>query len=151
MLTQTERPSTRILAIACAFAVIGMIGLALRSTSSRPPATTGSAMLEVAGIAYEFDTSTCGVTETDFLAAVSGQVDGQDFWISVSPEAAELAIGTADERARSDDGGDLWLMGAGEVTWTAADQTVTAELTMRNQRIADASVLPGRFTATCST
>lgn len=150
MLAQTERTSTRILAFVVAFVMIGMIGLAVRSTSATSGPGPDSAALTVGGITYEFVPSACTITETDFLAAGSGQIDGQDFWISMSPEAAEIALGTDDESVRSDNDADLWLRNNGAVEWTAEGTSIQAELTLRDERETEDRTSRARFIATCS-
>jgi len=153
VLTQTERSSTRLLVLAFAFVVVGMIGLAVRSTSaeSGQASSSASAAFTVDGITYDFAPTSCTVTETDFLAAGPGQLDGEDFWISVSPEAAEVALGTADERTRSDDVDDAWYRNNGIIDWTVEGDTVEATLALRNERMPDSGTLRGHFSATCST
>ncbi len=152
MLTQTERSSTRFLVLAFAFVVVGMIGLALRSasTESSQVPSSATAVFTVGGTAYEFAPTSCTITATDFLAAGPGQLDGEDFWISVSPEAAEVALGTADERTRSDDVNDAWYRNNGIVDWTVTGDTVEATLALRNERMPDSGTLRGHFSATCS-
>ncbi len=151
MLTQTERSSTRLLVLALAFAVVGMIGLALQSTSADPDraSSSASAVFTIDGTTYDFTPTSCTVTATDFLAAGPGQLDGEDFWISVSPEAAEVALGTADERTRSDDADDAWYRNNGIVDWSVKGDTVEATLALRNERMPDSGTLRGHFTATC--
>lgn len=150
MLAQSERSSTRILAVVVAFVMIGMVGLALRSTSSATSPESDSAALTVGGITYEFVPSACTITSTDFLAAGSGQIDGQDFWVSMSPEAAEIALGTNDESARSDDAGDLWLRNDGAVEWTVEGDSIEAELSLRDDRVSEDRTSRARFSATCA-
>ncbi|MEL6982435.1 MAG: hypothetical protein AAFO29_08425, partial [Actinomycetota bacterium] len=147
---QSERSSTRILAVVVAFVMIGMVGLALRSTSSAAAPETGSAALTVGGVTYEFVPSACTITSTDFLAAGSGQIDGQDFWVSMSPEAAEIALGTSDESARSDDAGDLWLRNDGAVEWTVEGDSIEAELSLRDERVSEDRTNRARFSASCA-
>lgn len=150
MLAQSERSSTRIAALMIAFVMIGMVGLAVRSTSAASSSAESAAALTVGGVTYEFVPSACTITSTDFLAAGSGQIDGVNFWISMSPEAAEIALGTDDESVRSDDDADLWLRNDGAVEWTADGDSIAAELTMRDERMTEDRTSRARFVATCS-
>lgn len=151
MLTQTERSTNPLLALAFAFVVVGMIGLAVRSTGvgSDRASSSASAVFTIDSTTYDFAPTSCTVTATDFLAAGPGQLDGEDFWISVSPEAAEVALGTADERTRSDDVDDAWYRNNGIVNWTVDGNTVEATLSLRDERMPDSGTLRGHFTATC--
>ncbi len=150
MLTKTDRSSTPIVALVVALVILAIIGLAIRSNGPESATSSGSAALTIGGTTYQFTTTACTVTATDFLAAGSGRIDGEDFWISVSPEVAELALGTADESTRSDDGDDLWLMSVGPLEWSATDGEVEAVLSMGNERTPDAPPVRGRFRAVCS-
>lgn len=151
MLTQTERSSPRLLVIAFAFVVVGMAGLAVRSTNVELSRATGTAAFTIDGATYEFTPSACTVTDTDFLTAGAGQLDGEDFWVSVSPEASEIAFGTADERIRSEDLGDTWYRNNGTIDWNVEGDTVEATLALRDERRPDAPIERAHFIATCPT
>ncbi len=149
MLTQTDRTPSRLVAAVVVLAVVAVVGFAVRN--SMGGATSSSGELEVGGIAYEFTPTTCTITDSGFLTAGAGQIDGEDFWVSISADSAELALGTADEMARSDDDEDLWLMSVGEVGWASTDDnTVEVDLVMGDARAADRPQLRGRATINCA-
>lgn len=149
MLTQSPRTPSRLIGLALAALVTtGVIGFAVRN--SMGSATVDSGELEIDGTAYLFTPSTCTITDGGFLTAGSGEVDGEEFWISISPDGAELALGTSDEMSRSDDDNDLWLTSVGEVSWEPVDETtVEADVTMGNARVAESPMLQGHAVVTC--
>lgn len=149
MLTQPDRTSSRLVAVVVALAVLAVIGFAVRNSMTE--VTTATAELEVDGEAYRFSPSTCTITDSGFLTAGAGQIDGEDFWVSISTDGAELALGTADEMARSDDDRDLWLMSAGEVAWRSIDATtIEADVMMSDARAAEGPQLRGHATVSCA-
>lgn len=148
MLTQPERTSTRLAAVLAAVAALVLVGILV--SASGDDRAEPSASLEIDGTTYRFAPSTCTVTDSDFLAAGPGRIDGQDYWVSISSSGAELAFGTSDEMTRSDDEDDLWLRSIGEIAWDPIDDaTVEADVTMGDARVAQSPQLLGHFVFSC--
>jgi hypothetical protein len=104
--------------------------------------------LEIGGTVYRFAPTTCTITDSDFLTAGAGEIDGEDFWVTASPDWVNLAIGstTGATRARA---GDLWLMSVDKVSWAIAEQTIIATVTMRDERDTNSPTLDGSLSVEC--
>ncbi|MEM9563081.1 MAG: hypothetical protein AAGA93_10705 [Actinomycetota bacterium] len=149
MLTHRDRVSTRLLTAIGVIVAVAVIGFAVRNTMVG--AVQPSAEFEVDGVAYRFTPSTCTITDSGFVTAGSGELDGEDFWIAISPDGAELALGTDDEMTRSEDENDLWLVAVDQVTWDAVDaNTVEADVVMGDARAVQAPEMLGHASVTCA-
>ncbi len=149
MLTHRDRVSTRLLTAIGVVVAAAIVGFAVRNTMVG--AVEPAAEFEVDGVAYRFTPSTCTITDSGFVTAGSGRLDGEEFWVAISPDGAELALGTSDEMTRSDDESDLWLVAIDQVTWEAVDaNTVEADVMMGDARAVQAPELPGHASVTCA-
>ena len=106
----------------------------------RPEAESGgSARLDVGGVVYEFTPSTCTITDGDFVAAGSGEIGGETFWVSASTDELNLAVGTTNEFDRPADDA-VWLSSVEGIDWTSQGPGLQAAS-------AHAGRSPGRFGA----
>ena len=134
MPTQLKNPSTQVLVLL--LGILLLTGVAFGVSGAGLSAdTTGSetAQLDVDGVAYRFAPVICTMTDNDFLAAGSGRLDGEPFWISASADGVDLVVGQESETERPHDD-QLWLMSVNQVVWESTDGTVTASAVMRDER-----------------
>ena len=147
MLTQSHRSSTRLMALVAGLVIVALVGAGVRSAFDED-VPAGHAVLELGGAVYRFEATTCTITDADFLAAGSGEVDGDDFWVSVSSDGAELALGSSGPPIADDE--LVRLTSVGAIQWRHVDGAVEAELPMRDNRDARSAALDGRLTMSCS-
>lgn len=146
-LASTRRP-TRLLALLAGLLMAVALGVALRP--AEPAAARGTGELDVGGTAYRFRPTICTITETDFLTAGSGEIDGEGFWISASPDSALLSLGSSDPSTVA--GSDrVRLTSVGQVRWRLVAGSVDAAVTLRRARDDRAPELAGRLTVDCET
>jgi hypothetical protein len=135
-----------LLALLASLVAFGSFSIAMRAADGSP---VGTAVLDLDGTAYRFSATTCAIADSGFLAGGSGQVDGEDFWVTVSPDAARLTLGSSEPSTRSVD--DLQrLSSTGEIPWRRTDDTVSADLVMEDGRDLRPRRLQGHLTLTCA-
>lgn len=122
-------------------------GISGAGLTSESPAVTSH--LDVNGVMYRFAPTTCTITDSDFLAAGSGTVDGEPFWISASADRVNLTLGEAIEVDRPADN-ELWMISIAEIAWEADDQTVAASAVMRDERDPNSRSYRGSLAIDCS-
>ncbi len=108
----------------------------------------GASVLEVGDIRYEFAPSVCTFTPTDFVAAGSGTVDGEPFWVSASSRSVRLSVGTDSELQRPADD-QLWLTSVGELAWDRSSESLQVHTLMRDGRSDDARRVLARLSVSC--
>ncbi|MEM7325354.1 MAG: hypothetical protein AAF531_19860 [Actinomycetota bacterium] len=118
----------------------------LTGTDSEP---TESASLVVDGVTYRFSPTTCTVTDTDFLAAGAGTINGETFWVSASADRVNLAVGPETEAERPADD-QLWLVSIREVRWQAINKTITATALLGDERLADSPQVRSQLSVSCA-
>lgn len=136
-------------------AVLGVIGLMAvayglvgpRLASDPPTAETGR--LDVDGVTYTFVPTTCTITESDFVAAGSGRIDDQAFWVSASRDGVDLAIGPESQVDQPDEN-QVWLSSVQAVEWEASDGSITATALMADERQANSRHFRGSLSVECS-
>ncbi len=148
MLVQRQRSSIRVVTLVIVL-VVALAGLVTARALAADPMPDPTAALETGGVSYRFTPTTCTITDSDFLAAGAGQIDGQDFWISASPEGASLTVGSADGTT-SPGPDDLWLTSIGDVRWSTVDVSVEALLTLHDERDTRAPTVDGILSFSCS-
>lgn len=146
MLVNPARTSTRALTLVASLALAAGLGLALQIATSDQP-VEGTATFEIVGIVYEFAPTTCTITDSGFLTAGAGTIDGEDFWASASPYGAGLTLGTSEPPGQSDDE-RVWIRSTDEVSWSRAGNSVEADVMMQDERRLDAQVT-GHLSVTC--
>lgn len=107
-----------------------------------------SASLVVDGVTYRFAPTTCTVTDSDFLAAGSGMINGETFWISASADRVNLAIGPETEVERPEDD-QVWLVSVQEVRWQATNQDITASALLGDERVTDSPQVRSELSVSC--
>lgn len=110
----------------------------------------GASALEVGSDRYEFTPSVCTFTDTDFIAAGSGNIDGEAFWISASSRSVRLTVGTNSEVQRPADD-QLWMTSVGELRWERSSDSLRVQTLMRDGRNDNAFETPARLSVSCST
>ncbi|MEM7272743.1 MAG: hypothetical protein AAF547_06670 [Actinomycetota bacterium] len=151
MPTQLKKPSIQLGVLLAGIVVLVGFAFGLSSAGLTGDAdAAASATLDVDGVAYRFTPSTCTITEDDFLAAGSGTVDGESFWLAVSSDGINLAVGPETESELPADD-QLWLVSVEEIRWLASDGTVTASVGLRDERDLEAERLQSRLSLTCPT
>ena len=122
----------------------GIAGSALTSES----AVARSGRLSVGGVTYRFAPTTCTITDEDFVAAGSGTIDDQTFWVSATADGVDLEVGPESEiEVPAED--QLWLRSVDEITWTASGGEIEASTLMRDERRNRSDSMPGALTVTC--
>ena len=122
--TKTATVSTALLAIALVVILV---------STGRASSADPTGIFEVGDSRYEFVPSACTTTDTDFVAAGSGTINGEPFWISATSRSMTLTVGTESEVERPDKD-QVWLTSLGPVTWTAIDDGIEVEATMVDSR-----------------
>ncbi|MEM8923797.1 MAG: hypothetical protein AAGD35_09855 [Actinomycetota bacterium] len=136
------------LAILCVCAIAGAIGLAAELFGADALDPRGSGTLVADDVTYEFAPTTCFISADEFVAAGTGQIDGDRFWVSASSENLDLSVGT--ESALDQPADDqLWLISTGTVDWTAAGDTVVARADMADRRLAESEAVLGELQLRC--
>lgn len=149
MPTQLKKPSIQFLVLIVGIVVLTGFAFGISSTglASR---SEESGRLDVDGVSYSFKPSTCTIADDDFLAAGSGSIGGEPFWVSASADRIDLAIGPQSEEDRPQDD-QLWLMSVEEVRWRAVDDAVTATAVMRDERDTNSLRVRGTLSLECRT
>ncbi len=134
MPTQLKNPSIQVLVLLVGILLLtgfafGLSGAGLSADTS----SAETAQLDVNGVAYRFAPTVCTMTENDFIAAGSGRVDGEPFWISASADGVNLMVGQDAETERPGDN-QLWLLSVNEVAWQPTEGELTASAVMRDER-----------------
>lgn len=147
MPTQLRKPSIQFVVLIVGIVLLTGFAFGISGTGlASQPDEHGR--LDVAGVSYEFTPSTCTITEDDFLAAGSGDIGGEPFWVSASADRVNLAIGPETEEDRPQDD-QLWLISVEDVHWRSADQSVTATAIMRDERDTNAESVRGTLSIEC--
>lgn len=115
---------------------------------SSEPEVGQTAMLQIDGVTYRFAPTTCTITDTDFLAAGTGTMEGVAFWISASGDRVNLAVGPESEGQRPSDD-EVWLTNVEEVQWHSEPDKVTATALMGDQRLPGAEPTQGNLSIEC--
>jgi len=98
---------------------VALAGVVWLSTVDAGSASANSHLM-VGSTRYDFGSSVCTLTETDFVAAGRGTTDGQPFWVSASSRGISLTVGPDSEVARPADD-QLWLTSTGGIAWSQSD------------------------------
>ena len=104
--------------------------------------------LTVDGVTYAFAPTTCSIAEEEFVAAGSGTINGQTFWVSASRDSWNLTVGPESEVADPDDN-ELWLTSTETVTWAVEKNTITAAAVMTDERSQDSRFFRGTLDVVC--
>ncbi len=110
----------------------------------------GASVLEVGESRYEFVPSVCTFTDTDFVAAGRGTIDGEPFWVSASSRSVSLSVGSESELQRPS-ADDLWLTSVGELQWDRSSGSLQAQTLMRDGRDDGAAETPAELSVHCPT
>ena len=124
-----------------AVALFTLLAIALAvivASTGRTSSADATGVFEVAGARYEFAPTACTTTDTDFVAAGSGTIDGEPFWISATSRSMTLTVGTESEIDRPNDD-QLWLTSLGPVSWAATDDGIEVIATMVDSRAEQSS------------
>lgn len=150
MPTQLRKPSIQFGVLVVG--VLALTGFAFVLSSAGltdpEPEAEETASLIVDGIIYRFAPTTCTVTDTDFLAAGPGTIDGETFWVSASADRVNLAVGPDNEAERPDPD-QLWLTSVQEVRWQAVDDSITASAILGDERLTDSPRLGSQLSVDC--
>lgn len=137
--------ASAVAAVATAIAVIAsFFWLSVDEAAS----VDGASVLEVGDVRYEFAPSVCTFTPTDFVAAGSGTVDGEPFWVSASSRSIRLSVGTDSELQRPADD-QLWLTSVGELAWDRSSESLQVQTLMRDGRNDEAARVMARLSLSC--
>ena len=109
----------------------------------------GSGSLEVNGIQYEFTPTECTVTETDFVTAGTGSVDGESFWISASGRSVSLTVGTDAEGQRPSND-QVWMTSVGGLDWIVEGDSLQIDTIMEDGRIEPSPRYQANLEVTCT-
>lgn len=150
MQAQLSRPSIHVLGLFVSVVVLAGFAYSVSAFGQGSDAIEASGQVEIDGTVYRFAPTTCTITDTDFLAAGEGEIDGEEFWVSASPDRINLAVGssTGVQRVGTD---DLWLMSVDKVSWEIVGRTIIASVEMRDERDTNAPSLDGNLSVDCST
>lgn len=148
--TQLRKPSIQFAVLLAGIALLTGFAFVLSSagltdTDAEAPE---SASLVVDGVTYRFAPTTCTVTETDFLAAGNGMINGETFWVSASADRVNLTVGPETEIERPADD-QLWLVSVQEVRWQAINRTITASAVLGDERITDSPQVRSQLSVSC--
>ncbi len=129
---QAEPKPSSTLVFAVALTMVLVVGLA--SFMARSEASVGgSGTVSIGSDSYSFEASTCTVSDSAFVVAGPGVIDGVPFWLSASSRTITLAAGVESELERPASEG-LWLASEGAISWTLDDSRLTAETVMLDVR-----------------
>jgi len=130
-------------------AVVAALALAaIITTTGQMSSAIASGVLDVDNTRFEFVPTACTATETDFVAAGSGTLDGEPFWVSATSRSVSLRVGTDSEVARPDDE-QLWLTSVGEVTWQADGDGISVTAVMVDSRVEQSAKRPAVLSVPC--
>ncbi len=149
MPTQLRKPSIQFLVLAVGILVLTGFAFGLSSAGLASSEPEQTAELDISGVSYVFAPSTCSVSETDFIAAGTGVVDGEPFWVSASGDRMNLALGEETEAERPEDD-KLWLISVDDVRWRNSDGSITATAIMRDERDTNSKMVRGTLSVQCS-
>jgi len=147
--TQLRKPSIQFLVLMIGIVVLTGFAFGLSSAGLASSDESESAQLDVDGVSYQFAPSTCSVSDTDFVAAGTGTIDGEPFWISASGDRVNLALGEETEAERPEDD-KLWLISIDDVNWRNSDGAITATAVMRDERDTNAESVRGTLSVRCA-
>ena len=136
-------------AVAAVFAATLVVLSLLWLSADEAASVDGASVLEVGGTRYEFVPSVCTFTSTDFVAAGSGRVDGEAFWVAVSSRSIRLSVGTDSELQRPSDD-QVWMTSVGELEWDRDSDSLEVQTSMRDGRHDAATALPARLSVACN-
>lgn len=148
MPTQLNRPSAQLVALIVGLALLVGSAFGLARSGSGVDELDETGRLDVAGVVYRFAPTTCTITDTDFLAAGPGRIDGEPFWISASADRVDLAVGPESD-ADIPDRNQVWLISVQEVRWKAADDHVDATAVLRDERDTGSPRVLGALSVDC--
>lgn len=109
----------------------------------------GASVLEIGDSRYEFLPSVCTFTDTDFVAAGRGSVDGEVFWVSASSRSVRLSVGTNSQFQRPADD-HVWMTSVGELNWQRNSESLQVQTLMRDGRNDDAVQIPSTLSVSCN-
>ena len=116
------------LLIALALTLAAVLTITGQSSSANT-----SGVFKVDGTVYKFVPTVCTTTDSDFVAAGSGTIDGESFWVSATSRSMTLTVGTPSEVARPAED-DLWITSVGQVEWSSVDGRIDVAATMVDGR-----------------
>lgn len=146
--TQLRKPSIQFLVLVVGIIVLTGFAFGLSTAGLASSESEQTAALDVDGVRYSFAPSTCSVSESDFIAAGTGTVDGEPFWVSASGDRLNLALGEDDEAERPEDD-KLWLVSVEDVRWRNTDGSITASAIMRDERDTNSEIVVGTLSVEC--
>lgn len=114
-------------------ALLAIALVVILASTDRASSANATGIFEVEDARYEFVPTACTATETDFVAAGSGTIDGEPFWIAATSRSMTLTVGTESEVERPDSD-QVWLTSLGPVTWAAASDSIEVAATMVDSR-----------------
>lgn len=146
---ELRKPSIQLLVLAAGIVLLtgfafGLSGGGLSADADTPM----TAQLEIDGVSYTFAPTTCTITDTDFVAAGSGDLNGEPFWVSASGDGVNLSVGSESEVERPAED-QLWLVSVNKVRWQAEDDSITASAWLRDERDTNARAVSGRLSVEC--
>jgi hypothetical protein len=147
--TELRKPSIQFLVLIVGIVVLTGFAFGISSAGLASSDSPQTAELDVAGVRYVFAPSTCSVSDTDFIAAGTGNINGESFWISASGASVNLALGEDDEAERPEDD-KLWLVSVEDVSWRNSDGAITATALMRDERDTNAETVRGNLSIRCA-
>ena len=147
MPTQLKQPSIQFTVLAIGLVVFAGLAFAL-SAAGIASSDNGQGKLGVNGVEYVFSPATCSVSDSDFVTAGPGSLDGEPFWISASGDRLNLAVGQQSETDRPGDD-ELWLVSVNPISWTMEDGAIIARATMRDERDPTSEAFEGTLSVQC--
>ncbi len=154
--TRIQRKSVTLLsrsttsAVAAAITAILVVATFFWLSVDEAASVDGASVLEVGESRYEFVPSVCTFTDTDFIAAGRGSIDGEVFWVSASSRSVSLTVGTDSELQRPA-ADQLWMTSVGELRWDQGSESLRVRTAMRDGRNDSASSIPARLSVACAT
>lgn len=115
------------------------------AATSRDQGPSGSGSLAVAGQLYSFEADHCVITESDFLATGSGEVDDQHFQITASISSVELTFGAGDDQ----DPDRHSLRSYEPPSWSKSQDGLEANVALTDPLDPDSPALASRLKVSC--
>ena len=149
MAAQLKKPSIQLAVMVVGMLLLAGFAFGISDADANQNLERQTGRLDVDGVVYRFAPTTCTITDTDFLAAGKGRIDGEPFWVSASANGMDLTVGPESEAERPADD-DLWLISVDEVRWESTTGSVTASAVMRDERDTNARSFRGALSVSCA-
>ncbi len=143
---QAESKPSSFLVFAVALALVLVVGLASFMAGSEAAASSRGE-IAIGSDSYAFEASTCTISDSDFVVAGPGVINGEPFWLSASSRTITMAAGVESELERPANE-RLWLSSEGAINWSVDDNTLTAETVVLDVR-APQRAIPASLAITC--